>query len=325
VTESSAGPAQGAGERLIRWIETFGWRGRVVPIARLRDLREAIVGRHARGEFDEAVYHEQLGAFAFEAPAELPDAHAILVLAVPTPSMRVTFRWRGARVPAILPPTYVSYSRRTENVQEVVSCWLERAGFRTAKPRLPLKTLAVGSGLAEYGRNNLCYVSGMGSHLQLVGLFSDLPCPDDPWREPRMLERCARCDTCRERCPTGAIAADRVLLHTERCLTLHNESPEDFPEWIQPSWHGCLVGCLRCQDRCPENGRVGRWVEDRAEFSEGETAVLLGLDAPDSPPASLPAKLEGLGLSYDLRLLGRNLAALMAAREAAARDGGDGP
>lgn len=130
-----------------------------------------------------------------------------------------------------------------------------------------------------------------------------------------MLARCASCDICKDRCPSGAIAADRVLLHAERCLTLHNESDADFPEWIQSRWHGCLVGCLRCQDRCPENGRVSRWLEDRAEFSEEETAALLRRVDSSSLPESLSAKLKGLGLSYDSRLLGRNLAALMAARE----------
>jgi epoxyqueuosine reductase len=36
---------------------------------------------------------------------------------------------------------------------------------------LPLKSLAVRSGLAAYGRNNVCYVPGMGSFLELVGLY----------------------------------------------------------------------------------------------------------------------------------------------------------
>ncbi len=318
MSETDAGNALRTDERLIRWLDTLGWKGRLVPIRHLRDLREAIVGRHARGEFDESFYREHLGSFSFDAPPELPDASALLVIAVATPPMRVFFRWQGSRRPAVLPPTYVRYSARTESVQEVASRWLAEEGFRAAKARVPLKALAVSSGIAEYGRNNLCYVPGMGSYLQLAGLFTDVPCPDDPWRSPTLMARCARCDACLERCPTGAIAEDRTLLHTERCLTLHNESDADFPAWLQPSWHDCLVGCMQCQARCPENAAHARWIEDRGEFSEEVTGILLERVTPERLPEALAARLRSLGLSFDSGLLGRNLAALLAAREARA-------
>jgi len=68
-----------------------------------------------------------------------------------------------------------------------LALWLEKKDHRTAKPQLPLKTLAVCSGLAEHGRNNLCYVPGMGSFFQRVGIFSSLPCTDDSWRKPQIL------------------------------------------------------------------------------------------------------------------------------------------
>jgi epoxyqueuosine reductase len=214
-------------------------------------------------------------------------------------------------VTGLLPPTYVSYSSRSESVQLAVRLWLENAGHGAATSNLPLKTLAVRSGLADQGRNNLCYVPGMGSFLELVALFSTLPCRADPWREPRMLTRCAHCDACLARCPSGAIDEDRFLLRAERCLTLHNESTNAFPDWIGPSWHHCLVGCMRCQDQCPENRGVSRWVQDRAEFSEAETAALLDGRVTDGLPASLTAKLRDLELNYDGTLLGRNLAALV--------------
>ena len=306
-----------AGRRLIHWIGTFGWKGRLVPIEHLDELRGAVAAQRGRGGLDETLYQEQLAVFADASAEDLPGARTIIVIAVPTPPMRLWFRWRGGRVPAVVPPTYVSYRLRTQNVQEVVGGWLERAGLHAATPELPLKTLAVRSGLAEYGRNNVTYVPGLGSFLHLVGLFSDLPCSEDPWRPPRMLERCERCEICRDRCPTGAIAPDRFLLRAERCLTLHNESEVDFPAWIEPPWHNCLFGCLLCQDRCPENGRVRHWMEDRAEFSEEETALLLERVDPRSLPAPLAAKLEDLGLSFGSRHLGRNLAALIAARERA--------
>jgi epoxyqueuosine reductase len=298
-------------ERLLQRIDAEGWRGRIVPIHHLDDLQVAIRGRQARSLLDEALYRSQLDFLSFDLPADLPGARAIAIVAVPTPPMRIVFHWHGRSVPVIVPPTYVGYTPRTESVQAVLEGWLREDGYRLAKPKLPLKTLAVRSGLADYGRNNLCFVRGMGSFLQLVGAFTDLPCEDDPWREPQALDRCAACVACQRRCPTGAIAADRFLLRAERCLTYHNEAAADFPDWIDPSWHHCLIGCMRCQTVCPENTAVRDWVEDRAEFSEPETALLLQRVPLDLLPAETTAKVRSLQINEDYRPLCRNLSLIL--------------
>jgi epoxyqueuosine reductase len=235
----------------------------------------------------------------------------MIIVAVPTPQMRIIFHWRGERVPMIVPPTYVSYTPRTESVQAVLATWLQHEGFRLAKPRLPLKTLAVRSGLAFYGRNNICFVPGMGSFLQLVGAFTDLPCNDDPWREAKALDRCGTCVACVRCCPTGAITSDRFLIHAEHCLTYHNEAAVDFPGWIDPSWHHCLIGCMRCQTSCPENKAVLHWFEDRAEFSEEETALLVQRFPFDQLPAKTATKIQGLEINEEYRLLCRNLSMIL--------------
>ncbi len=298
-------------ERLTLMVDRRGWRCRAASIARLEGLREATAGRHERGLIDDELYRVWLSSLSFDPPAELSAASSILVVAVPTPPMRVTFRWKGERVPLVVPPTYVSYTSRTERVQAELAAWLEREGYGMARPRLPLKTLAVCSGLAEYGRNNICYVPGMGSFLQLVGAFTDLPADDDPWREPRALDRCESCVACRRECPTGAIPWDRFLLRAERCLSYYNEATADLPAWIDPSSHQCLIGCMRCQAVCPENRAVRDWLEDRAEFSERETELLLRREPLDRMPRETAAKLRGLEINGDHRLLGRTLALIL--------------
>jgi epoxyqueuosine reductase len=292
---------------LLDMIEERGWRGRIVPIGRLADLQKAIRSGYESGLIDETVYREQLGFLSFDPPADLPGARSIIVVAVPTPQMRVVFRWKGEGVPLIVPPTYVSYTPRTKSVLADLAAWLQQEGYRLTKTRLPLKTLAARSGLSEYGRNNICYVPGMGSFLQFMGAFSDLPCDGDPWREPKALDRCESCVACLRRCPTGAIASDRFQLRVERCLTYHNEAASDFPSWIDPSWHHCLVGCMRCQTVCPENRAVLDWYEDRAEFSEEETALLIRRVPLDRLPAETAAKVKGLEINEDYQLLCRNL------------------
>jgi epoxyqueuosine reductase len=294
-------------EKLFNMIEEHGWRGRIVPIGHLTDLRHAIISRYERGLIDEKLYQDQLSFFSFDLPADLPSARSILIVAVPTPQMRIIFQWKGRRVPVIVPPTYISYTPRTESTQEILATWLKNEGYYLSKPQLPLKTLAVYSGLAKYGRNNICYVDGMGSFLQLVGAFSDLSCDRDPWQEPKKLNRCESCVACLQHCPTKAINNNRFLLHAENCLTYHNEAASDFPGWINPSWHHCLIGCLRCQTICPENKEVIKWFEDRAEFSEQETALFIQGVPFDQLPAEMVIKIKNLEINEKYRLLCRNL------------------
>lgn len=298
-------------ERLFKKIEERRWMGRIVPIDHLTDLREAINSRCGHGLIDEALFRDQLTVFSFDPPFDLRSARSILIVAVPTPQMRIVFRWRGEPLPLIVPPTYVSYTPRTNAVQDVLQKWLREDGYHLSRPRLPLKTLAVRSGLATYGRNNITFVPGMGSFLQLVGAFTDLPCDSDPWRLPKALDRCGSCVACMRHCPTGAITEDRFLLHAERCLTYHNEAAADFPNWIDPAWHHCLIGCMRCQTACPENKAFLEWFEDRGEFSEQETALFIRRVPLARLPAKTADKLKSLEINEDYRLLCRNLSMIV--------------
>jgi epoxyqueuosine reductase len=199
---------------------------------------------------------------------------------------------------------------------------LEPAGYRVAKAVLPKKLLAVRSGLAAYGKNNITYVHGLGSFHRLVVFYSDLPCDPsagsgDDWREPEMMERCEKCIACLRHCPAGAITSERFLLHAERCITFHNEQPSDvpFPAWFDASWHNCLVGCLHCQSICPENRDFLAWVEEGAEFSSEETTLLVEGVPLDQLPAETIRKLEQSDLVGLLDSLPRNLQLLLESSE----------
>jgi epoxyqueuosine reductase len=112
-------------------------------------------------------------------------------------------------------------------------------------------------------------------------------------------------------CPTGAMASDRFLLYAERCITFLNEQPGEFPDWLDSSWHNCLVGCLACQNACPMNQKIAGWTEDGMTFDEDETDFLLK----SSPEATIPektiAKLEKLDIMEYADVLGRNLKVLI--------------
>jgi len=315
-------------EELFSQLKERGYKGRIVSIQYLGDLQEEIEGRYREGLFDQELYQTYLAAFTFCPPDSLPEARSIIVVAVPQPQTRVTFTWNGERVRFIIPPTY--FEQGTENrVRELLARVLEPVGYRLAEAVLPKKLLAVRSGLAAYGKNNISYVPGMGSFYGLVVVYSDLPAQEDHWREPQMMESCRNCSACLRHCPVGAISSaapslrsglrlrtgtsERFLLRAERCITFHNEKPGDvpFPAWIDPSWHNCLIGCLHCQRVCPQNREFLHWVEEGVEFSQEETALLLQGVALDQLPPATAKKLEQSDLIELLDVLPRNLGVLL--------------
>jgi epoxyqueuosine reductase len=175
---------------------------------------------------------------------------------------------------------------------------------------LPWKLLAVRSGLARYGKNNITYISGLGSFYRLVAFVSDLPCPADRWEALRFLNDCTHCDACTKACPGGAIGAGRFLLHAERCMTFHNERQGEFSAWLNPSWHHCLVGCMVCQKVCPVNKNFRKWIVDGPTFSAQETDFIMQTVGQDKLPHKTVLKMDQLDMIEYLGVLGRNLQAL---------------
>ena len=295
-------------EELFSQLEERGYKGRVVAIQHLGDLQEEIEGRYKQGLFDEEFYQGWLTQFAFSPPDSLPEARSMIVVAVPQPQTQVTFTWDGEPVRFIIPPTY--FEQKTENrVRELLARVLKLAGYRVAKAVLPKKLLAVRSGLAAYGKNNISYVPGMGSFHGLVVVYSDLPAQEDNWRKPQMMEGCQDCSACLRNCPVGAIPSDHFLLRAEQCITFHNEKPGDipFPAWMDPSWHNCLIGCLHCQRVCPQNREFLHWVKEGLEFSQEETALLLQGVTLDQLPPPTAKKLEQSDMVDLLDVFPRNL------------------
>jgi len=299
-------------EELFAQLAGGGYQGRIVPIQHLDDLQGEIEGHVRQGLIDQELYRTYLAQFDFKPPDSLPGARSIVLMAAPEPRVSITFTWNGERVQAVIPPTY-GERKKDRRLRKILAQVLEPAGYHIAEAILPKKLLAVCSGLAAYGKNNITYIPGLGSFYSLVAVYSDLPAPEDNWRRPQMLASCQNCSACSKHCPVGAITAERFLLHAERCITFHNEKPVDvpFPAWMDPAWHNCLIGCLHCQRVCPENREVWPWVEEGAEFSQQETALLLEGLAFDRLPGATAAKLERVDLDAFVELLPRNLNALL--------------
>jgi len=304
-------------------LETQGIQALVVPVERLGEVEGRAAEAMAGAGFAPDAVTRIVSDFAAGMPDTPRPTRSVVIAAVARPLTSANLTWRGEKHTIPVPPHYAGYRAVPRAIARKVDELLRPAGFGATFHEPPLKTLAACAGLARYGRNNITYVAGLGSWIQLAACVSDAPPPGDAsWGEPQVLDRCERCTACLRACPTGAIGGDRFVLHTERCLTWHNESDDPFPEWLDPAAHHCAVGCLRCQQACPENARAGLVQAAPEWFDERETAAILaagdaGADSAGGEWASVSdatrEKLARCGLDYSPAMVARNIRALLGA------------
>jgi epoxyqueuosine reductase len=242
---------------------------------------------------------EEFSNFNFKPSNEGFEARSLILLAYPHYPTRFRFIYKGMEKSYLVPPTYLHGRKSDERISKPIAAYLKQQGFQLKMAAIPKKLTAVSAGLAEYGKNNIVYVKGMGSFIRLAAYISDLPTEEGSWREPVAMLRCEDCRACLNACPTHAIDSDRFLLHAERCITWWNEKPSDgdFPSWLKPEWHTCLVGCMLCQFICPENLPFIHQENEGLAFSEEETDWLISGKLLDAIPQSLQDKLNESGLA----------------------------
>ena len=290
-----------------------GFKSSIVSIQHLSDLQCDLENLLEKGILDRDFYDEIISPydspFNFESPADFPTAKSIIITAALHPKVSVKFKLSDKTYCAIIPPTYLHDT--DEEASNIISLHLGNYGYKICDAILPKKLLAVHSGLASYGRNNLAYINDWGSFFRLKAFFSDIPCVADNWQEVKVMEYCNKCTACMNKCPTGAIREDRFLINAEKCLTFLNEKIDDFPKWIDPAWHNSLIGCMKCQDVCPANKDYTNWIVPGREFLEEETLMILKGVSKDKLPLETIEKLKRLYLFDDYNLLPRNLGVLI--------------
>jgi epoxyqueuosine reductase len=298
-------------DALREWAAARGYRVAWFGGSGLRGAFDRIKGLRDEGAFEPAFFESLLAWMTKPDLRAQAGAASVIVVAVPRPAHVVTFADRDGRDrDLVLPPTYFRYMPLFDEVLAD----LDRAtggGLGLRLLAAPLKTLAALTGLARYGKNNLAYVEGFGSFIQLVGLASDARLSgSDPagggglYPAFAALDECRTCRACLKSCPTRAIGGDRFLLHGERCLTGLSETEGPLPDSYGKLRRRCLIGCLACQERCPANkGRV-RFERLAVRFSAEETAYLAGERGDGLPSAGLVDKVRSLACT-DLRISDR--------------------
>jgi epoxyqueuosine reductase len=310
------------------WAAARGYGLAIAGTEVIEAVRSRLEARKNAGLIDAGFYKENLASFRYLDGSVIAGPKCVVMVAVPSPIQVLPLSVGGKKIDALIPPTYVRYNA---TFADVLGDMKKNALGRDAEAetlKAPLKSLAVHMGLVVYGRNNITYVPGLGSGYQLCGYVvgtGERPveeCKNTEGRET-MLERCAQCRACVKACPTGAIREDRFLISAERCFTLLSESRKPIPAWAKPPKSICVIGCMACQQVCPENkGRLitrpsgveltaeeteavleaGRWLrKDRPGLADGEKAEK------SQALESARAKFERLGMSEDLEVMGRNL------------------
>jgi epoxyqueuosine reductase len=315
-------------DRLRDWGAARGYGLAVADIGVVETVRRKLEERRASGMIDAGFFEENLTKFRYLEGASITGPAWVVMLAVPSPISVLPVTIGSRTIDTLIPPTYVRYNATFEDVLADMKANALPTDVEAAVLKAPLKSLAVHMGLVVYGRNNITYRPGLGSGHQLCGYLVGTTLgtgarPSDPRRPETMLERCLNCRACLRACPTGAIREDRFLIAAERCFTLHSESHKPIPAWVKPPRSICLIGCMACQQVCPENQGRLKMVRSGMEFTAEETAAVIavgrgltmnGPSAGDvakarTNPAFVSArtKFDDLGMSEDIEVMGRNL------------------
>lgn len=250
----------------------YGDRLQLINVKHLEDLRSEINTFQQVEElngFQKWIVNE---LYDYQIPKTEFQVQSIIIMAVYHPmSTDVFFNYEGKTY-----ETKSLVSADLDKAREYLKEALSRWGYHAVESyNLPLKRLAVQGGLAVYGRNNITYVEGLGSNVSYLAFFSDMPCDEDVWLEPKIADVCAECNLCIELCPTGAIRKNRFLIDNQKCLSCLNESGGEFPDWLPNTVHHTLYDCLRCQELCPLNASVIDDTIDSITFTVQETRMLL--------------------------------------------------
>lgn len=298
-------------ENILSDLNSISCNAAIFSIVHINEVQNEIEYFLSKGSIDKNLYKDYLGInFKFDWEKVYEKAKSVLIISIPNLAACVYFDIKGNTLKTVIPSSYI-YKKAEEKVKNILNKNLPSGSYIDIKNMLPLKLLAVKSGIGKYGRNNICYVEGMGSHFRLMGFYLNIQAKVDSWNDLRMLERCKTCTNCIKICPTKCIAKDRFLIRAERCLTYFNESEKNFPSWIKKEWHNALVGCMKCQEVCPENKNFTGKSEVDFYFNEIETTKILKNKSLAGLEDKTIKKFQDLGFENDVFIISRNLEALI--------------
>jgi epoxyqueuosine reductase len=301
---------------LVAWAKQRGYRVGFGSLEILNQVKEKLERRKSFGEIQPEFASKHFSSFTYLEGCPVNNPGSIIIIAMPRPAHTLDFEFRGKRKQFIFPPTYVKYRKVFDDVLSDFKQSFEREKWQASLISAPLKSLAVHTGLAVYGKNNVTYISDFGSYFQLVGIVTNIPLQinDVQNRNEVMAERCKTCQACLQACPFNAISRERFLLFAEKCYVSYSESAEPLPSGIKAPSPDCLVGCLKCQQICPMNKGKLKYENTGVSFSAEESEVIFYNQTSSPLWKKIREKMEILCLTEDYEIMLRNLRYLLAER-----------
>jgi len=147
-------------------------------------------------------------------------------------------------------------------------------GFVDSAPVLE-RSWAVRSGLGWIGKNGNLLHRQAGSFHFIATLIVDLELEYDT---PFAGDYCGTCRRCIEACPTGAIAADKVV-DGSKCISYFTIELKDLliPDAMKGKFDNWMFGCDTCQDVCPWN----RWSQPTEDIAFTPIPAILNFRTSD--------------------------------------------
>ncbi len=259
----------------------FKYKYRTISVEHLEQLQEDIDKlRREEKISDNEVYRSYIDTKKFKIPETLPNAKSIIIIAIFSKLALVNFHLDGKNHEIMIPPNYYDDGTTVEDFENLIlNDIIKEPGYKVEfTSKLHMKLLAVRSGLGKYGRNNICYVDGWGSMINLFAFFTDFQFEEDNWTDIKMMDQCENCRICFNNCPTNAIPAptdNNFVINAGKCISVYNEIKGIIPDWIPSNAHNALMGCMKCQNICPSNREVIRLTEQLEDITEDETKMIL--------------------------------------------------
>jgi epoxyqueuosine reductase len=160
-------------KELHQYLANAGFKSSIVSIQHLSDLQRDLENLLEQGIlcidfYDEIISRYDL-YFNFKPPTDFPMDKSIIVTAAFQSRVSVKFQLSGKTYCVIIPPPYLHDTDK--EFSNIIALHLGNYGYKVCDAILPEKLLAVHSGLASYGRNNLTYIDGWGSFFRLKAFF----------------------------------------------------------------------------------------------------------------------------------------------------------
>jgi epoxyqueuosine reductase len=180
-------------EELVETMAATGCKTGILPIRYLESIRAEIQALHDSRIISDEVCQLIRQFHHYDYSDRDYPVNSIIVIASPSTLIRTYINYKGQRMAVVIPPTYIDYVTEPMTIEQSLNKVLNPAHYRAARVHsLPEKPLAVASGIAEYGRNNVTYVEGMGSFALLSVYYSEKNCTVQQMHSmyPQMSNRC---------------------------------------------------------------------------------------------------------------------------------------